>query len=407
MSQSTHQFQIKGVDKSGAAFASIKSRASATGAQLRQILGGAFAAAGAYLGLRSIKGGIDELGKLSDIAMKTSTSVSELTKTATAFSVLGIQNMGVDQLARAFDYLQRSTGRSGLEGFIQTVEEIGRIDDAAQRSEMAVKVFGRSGLELLPLINAADNGAQSLRDLISVMPGVSDAAAAAGDDAADAITIVTRKAKSLWLEAIGKVCSLISDDFAASARQGAVEASVWMDYFAHNAVDIVGSAWRRITGVSSATWAALKAWFSTSFKEGATWADVFRDTAAAWKGELEEMDDDLESFENRFDERAKKLAESLEKARRAQAAYESAAGSTADREKRDRAREEAVGARLPAIRNELMMAGSNAVMRAAIIGPQLQSETRKQTSILEQIAENTKSTAENTEEANKDSYKPL
>ena len=40
---------INGVDKTAAAFNSVKNRARATGAQIRSIMGGAIAAAGAYL----------------------------------------------------------------------------------------------------------------------------------------------------------------------------------------------------------------------------------------------------------------------------------------------------------------------------------------------------------------------
>ena len=49
MTQSTHQVAAKGVDKTGAMFQSIGARAKATGAQIRSVMGGAIAAAGAYL----------------------------------------------------------------------------------------------------------------------------------------------------------------------------------------------------------------------------------------------------------------------------------------------------------------------------------------------------------------------
>ena len=122
MSKSTHQFEIKGVDKSAGAFGSIKNRAAATSTQIRSMVGGALGALGAYFTFRSIKGGIDELGHLSDIAQKTNTSVGDLTQTAAAMNALGIQNMGVDQLGKAFDYMAKTTGRSGMEGFYKTVE---------------------------------------------------------------------------------------------------------------------------------------------------------------------------------------------------------------------------------------------------------------------------------------------
>ena len=76
------------------------------------MVGGALAAAGAYLSLGAVKGGIDELGHLSDIAMKTSTNVGELTQMTAAFGALGIQNMSVENLAKSFDYCMKVKSES-------------------------------------------------------------------------------------------------------------------------------------------------------------------------------------------------------------------------------------------------------------------------------------------------------
>ena len=101
MSSSTHQIKVKANDQTAGAFASIQNRAKAAGVNIRKMLGGAIAAAGAYLGVRSFVAGVDELGRLSDTAMKASTSVDELTSAATALKVLGI-NSSIDSLAQAF-----------------------------------------------------------------------------------------------------------------------------------------------------------------------------------------------------------------------------------------------------------------------------------------------------------------
>ena len=70
---------------------------------------------------------------------------------------------------------------------------------------------------------------------------------------------------------------------------------------------------------------------------------------------------------------------------------------TAKASLRDAARELDV-ARQTRISNDLILGGSNAATRLQILGPSLQSETKKQTSILERIAANTEKTADNTEE---------
>ena len=112
MTQSTHQVAAKGVDKTGAMFQSIGARAKATGAQIRSVMGGAIAAAGAYLSLRSIGGAIGQLGQLSDLAMKAGTSVEFLTKATTAFQVAGL-NVSAESLVKAMQYMQKNTGKQG------------------------------------------------------------------------------------------------------------------------------------------------------------------------------------------------------------------------------------------------------------------------------------------------------
>lgn len=96
MSSSTHQIKVKATDQTAGAFSSIQKRAAAVGSGIKNALGGALAAAGAYLGASAFVSGIKELGSLSDTAQQASVSVDELTKASTAMSILGIKGMGVE-----------------------------------------------------------------------------------------------------------------------------------------------------------------------------------------------------------------------------------------------------------------------------------------------------------------------
>ena len=96
MSSSTHQIKVKATDQTAGAFSSIQKRAATVGSGIKNALGGALAAAGAYLGASAFVSGIKELGSLSDTAQQASVSVDELTKASTAMSVLGIKGMGVE-----------------------------------------------------------------------------------------------------------------------------------------------------------------------------------------------------------------------------------------------------------------------------------------------------------------------
>ena len=433
MSRSTHQFEIRGVDKSGGAFAAIKNRAAVTGAQIRSMVGGAIAAAGAYLGFRAIKGGIDELGRLSDIALKTSTSVSELTKAATAMSVVGIQNMGVNQLGKAFDYMAKTTGRAGMEGFYQTIEEIGKIPDVSKRAEMAMKVFGKSGMEFMPLINAAQNGTAAFQAVVDAMPGVSQAAADAGDAVSDAMNIAGQNVKGIWLNALSVICRNLDNLFAGGIREAVSKAMAYFEYW-------LKLAWRRTVWFCTnsviafsnmvTNWQEILAAFGEYFKNifsaigdfiSGMWNTTWEDWRnGKWFGKGPEMF--AEAMEKALDRVGNRLAPvlgldeiaanafnssdldaALEKkiaaAEKLQEAYDKAVMMTKTRIALDGGKLNTDIGKQTRLSNDLILGGSNAAMRLQLLGPTYQSEQKKQTSLLEKIAANTEKTAENTEDS--------
>lgn len=427
---------VKGIDKTGAAFNSVKNRARATGAQIRSMLGGALAAAGAYLGFRSIKGGIDELGHLSDIAQKTSMSVDELTKTATAMNILGIQNMGIEQLAKSMDYLQKTTGRSGLDGFLQTIGELGKIEDAAKRGQEAMRIFGRSGMEFMPLINAASDGTDALKGVIAAMGGVSQASANTGDAISDSMTIAAGYVKSIWLDALGSIARSLDDTFAGGAREAAATAGAYFEHW-------VKSTWRNLVTFGANCGIVFQSFVTNWVETLSAFGDYFKDIFGAilefakgmwnttwddwkngrWFGDAPDrfaaaMDKALDNVGPRLanslslgdlidadtSDLDRKLKDKLAAIKNLQKNYDLAAMSTTKRQQMSKPNDLADAAKkTPQVRNTLIMAGNEANKLAAL-GPQYQNETKKQTKLLEEIAANTKTTAENTEE-NQDAEK--
>ena len=409
MSKSTHQFEIRGVDKSAGAFSSIKSRAAATSAQIRSMVGGALGAVGAYFSFRAIKGGIDELGHLSDVAQKTNTNVGELTQTAAALSALGIQNMGVDQLGKAFDYMAKTTGRSGMEGFYKTIGELGKIPDVTKRSQAAMQVFGRSGMEFAPLLNAGDSAVEALQTVIAAMPKVPQAAADAGDAMSDAMGFAANQVKSIWLQGLAAICGWLDNEYTGGVREASLNAGNNMEYYTQIAVSKCLAWYQQLRN-------GLKAWgeaigtfvggaWEKMFGSGGTWSDVWKNTKEAFGQALDEYDEEAKKIDAAEQQRADRFKRAFEERKIAiekfQGAYDKAA-ITLDRRKE---RDEAEGldvSRQTRISNDLILGGSNAATRLQILGPTLQSETKKQTSILEKIAANTEKTADNTEERAED-----
>jgi hypothetical protein len=399
VSSSTHQIAVKAQDKTAGAFASIQSRATAASARLRSVLGGALAAAGAYMGFRSVMDGINNLGHLSDVAQKTSTSVDELTRAGTALNILGIQNMNVEQLAKSFDYMQKTTGRSGMDGFYQTIREIGKIPDAAERGQAAMAIFGESGMQLMPLINAADKSANALKDVIDVMPGIPQSAADAGDDAADAMAIMSDNVKNIWQMGIGTIVGWFGKNYEGGIRTAALHASNSMILYAKIAVQTALQYYRKFSGFFEKVggWVGT---FAGTMMAGGGIGEAFKAANEDWRETAKAQDVVEEALEKRDRERRERWGAEWEE-RRAKIArfaksYNRAVRTTRDRnllDGEDPLAQDAVG-KAKKFQNELVMGGSHRASQLAAMGPQMTNEIKKQTGILEKIRVNTQKTEE-------------
>ena len=404
MSKSTHQIAVKAQDQTAGAFASIQTRAAAASAKLRSMLGGAMAAAGAYFGFRSIAGAINELGTLSDIAQKSSLSVEELTKSATALNILGIQNMGVEQIAKAFQTMEKNTGRSGMEGFYQTIGELGKIPNVSDRATAAMSVFGRSGMELMPLINAANKGTEALRGVIGVMPGIPQAAADACDDAADAMTYMSGTFKKIWKQGIATIVGWFGKNYTGGIRQAAMEASNYMILYAKISVQTAMEYYRKFTGFFEKVCGWVGTFVGTKMA-GGSWGDAFKAANEDWRETAKAQDIVEAEIEKRDKERRERWGQEFEEQRVEIAKFARNLKNSAK------------GWKLPPgdgdgsgggdlfggdigkkITNELILGGSARSLNLAMMGPQMSNELKKSNDYLRKIVDNTKKTEENTRE---------
>lgn len=376
MSKSVHQIAVKGKDQTAGAFSSIQARAAAASARLRKMLGGALAAAGTYLGVRAISRTINELGNLSDLAMRAGTSVDELTRASTAFQIAGLP-MSVEQLATAMQYMQKNTGQTGLGAFMETAKKISEINDGATRGKELVKNFGRAGLQLQPLVSNGKETVEQMRLLAILMPGVSDAAAKAGDEMADVQKVVSDGIHRMWLNVIGKLCRLWGEDFPGGVRAGALNAMNWVSY-AMKKIYYTITKWGAQIGMAGQ---ALFSWMTGD----QSWDEAWDEYGRANEELEKEMDAQLARIEADREEFKKTLAK-LDPDRLSNIINgekgEGAATATQQR-----------------VTNELVLGGSNAARRMMILGPTFQTEMKKQTAELEKIRENTEKTADNTEES--------
>lgn len=219
---------VKGVNRTGKVFKEITASAWRVSRTAALWGGGALVGAGAAFAATA-----RSLGHLSDVAMQAGQRADEITKLSSALNVLGIKAAAPNQIALAFQKMTKETGAAGLEGFKRTVKEIAKLGTAQERSARALRVFSDAGLSFMPLIEAAaKDGGRALDDVIAAMPEISDAAANAGDAIADGMQIVTDGAKALWSNACGAISAELDAKFAGGAREAAMRANAYMEYFA-------------------------------------------------------------------------------------------------------------------------------------------------------------------------------
>lgn len=374
MSRSTHQIAVKGVDETAGVFASVQARAAAASAKVRSLVGGALASAGAYLSVRSIMQTVNDLGAMSDMAMRAGASVDEMTRAAAAFQVAGLP-VTMQSLSTALMWMQKNTGKQGMGAFLETARQIAAIGDGAERGAELVRNFGRAGLMLQPLVSGGADVVDKFVQLQSLMPGVAQSAADAGDSVADAQTILSSGVKSLWQNAIGRICELWGEEFPGGVRAGALNAANWVEYALKKMYHYV-VAWGAKIGAAGQ---ALFNWIANDYSWEQAWSEY---------GEVAEMLDrdmsaQLQRIENARDDYKKRLSTmkvddlaNLFGGKGAKQLGETVGETAAKAATR--------------ITNDLVLGGSNAASRMAILGPTLQSETKKQTELLQSIDEGVK-----------------
>lgn len=247
--------RVAAVDATARVFKSVASSAMSVTASIAKW--GVDAAVDA---IRAFASAAKSLSELSDTAMRAGASAKDLTQLSTALNVIGIKGASVDELATAFQRMTKATDETGTAGFEKVIGKLSQLSTEQERAVAAQKVFGRTGLNFLPLIDmAAKDGVESIKGITAAMPGVSDAAAQAGDKVWDSFTVMGNGVKSIWYEVVGKISSWIDSKFAGGVREAAMKAVAYMRYFAK-------VSWAYIKPFFDDFWGAFKSLASLIWK---------------------------------------------------------------------------------------------------------------------------------------------
>jgi hypothetical protein len=158
---------------------------------------------------------IDLGGRLTDLSSRTGETSGSLLVLERAFTNTGVSSEAVGTSlnkmqkfmtdaaqggAAQSEAMQRLgltmgdlAGKTPTEQMAVFAQRISSIQDPAQRAEAAMSIFGKSGGELLPILNNFSGELEGARDQLGGLPGVMDRSAAAFDATGDSMAAINSK----------------------------------------------------------------------------------------------------------------------------------------------------------------------------------------------------------------------
>ncbi len=280
------KLNVSAVNSTGRVFKNIASSAMSVTASIAK-----WGAAAAGIALGGFAVMAKQLGALSDIAAAAGATTEEITKLSGALDILGIKGSKPEVLAAALQRMTKTTGQVGVEGFHKVIEEISKLPTVQDRATAAMQAFGRTGLQFLPLIEgAAKNGVGALKEVEAAMPGISQAAADAGDAASDAMSIMWNGIKSVFAEGVGHIARLIDSDFKGGVREAAMVGAAQMKFFAEVGFRYVGTFMKNFRTVCQETFQWLMKILNNALTAiGGLIVSVFEDVKSRIGGVMDDI----------------------------------------------------------------------------------------------------------------------
>lgn len=216
MAKSTQlNIKVKGIDQATAVFKRIGStaRTVAVGVAAVAVAGAAAAAA--------VMKTWQAMTKIGDLAQKGGLGAAELQKMAGAMGQLGIQGASVEQLSQAFAVMQKNTGKSGLDGFFQVLDEA----KSGGGIKALTDAFGKAGLNFAPLL-AGDTDA--LKRLVEMQYAMADSSVVAAERASNAWALACDGFKAAWFDFSGELAKGLDEDVEGGVYAAAFKAAEYV-----------------------------------------------------------------------------------------------------------------------------------------------------------------------------------
>ena len=205
-----------GSDKGGLSLGQLGIAAGVAGVAVKA---GMALAEGAMDAARAVAAGfgdaIDLGGRLTDLSSRTGESAGSLLVLERAFTNTGVSAESVgtsmnkmqkfmtdaaqggaaqaESMQRLGVTMDDLAGKTPTEQMAVFAQKISSIQDPAQRAEAAMSIFGKSGGELLPILNNFSGEIEGAKDQLGGLPGVMDRSAAAFDSVGDSMAAINSK----------------------------------------------------------------------------------------------------------------------------------------------------------------------------------------------------------------------
>ncbi len=204
---------IGAVDATASTFRGVAGRISSFKAQVSGFGSSLKAAAISALPFVGIAGAIKaaasafrEMSTLTDRAADVGSSAGDLQRLVSVMQQIGARGANIETVSRAMQRMTRETGEVGIEGFAKVLGTAAKLGDEGERVDFLMKAFGRNqGLVFAKMIRDGDAGVVKLMEMAEAYPAVSEAAAQAGDRAADAIALAGNTIKAGWWNMLGSL----------------------------------------------------------------------------------------------------------------------------------------------------------------------------------------------------------
>jgi hypothetical protein len=254
---------------------SFTQRVGSMASQFASFVGPIAAVGAAFLGARSIvnsfREAIDMGGKLNDLSARTGETAGNLAVLQRAFENAGSSGEAVgpmlnrlqrfmveaskgsaaqveamNTLGLSFDVLK---SKSPAEQMELLAAKISGIDDPAQRTALAMEIFGRSGGELMPLLRSMGVELDVARAQLGGYPAAIDRANQALDSIGDNFAAVQKKAKEFVTGALVDIAPMLARATEEIAKMDFASMGMRLSEALIKAYDVFRGLWQNPTEI--------------------------------------------------------------------------------------------------------------------------------------------------------------